>query len=83
MRKLWLVLIIIVLAAGFLGPSFAAQRKAQVVLAPSQSGLYMWSAETRQFLQIDRVIKGVQRTQNELFRQVFNLEQRIKALEHD
>lgn len=80
MRKLWLALFILVLTAMFLGPSFAAQKG---VSLPARSGLYMWSAEAGQFLKIDRIVEGVRQSQNTLFRQVFSLEQRIKALERD
>lgn len=82
MRKVWLALFIIVLTAAFLGPSFAAQRGVRVPL-PGRSGLYMWSAETGQFLKIDRIVEGVRQAQNDLFRKVSTLERRIKALERD
>lgn len=80
MRKLSIGLLIIGLAAMFLGPSFAAQKG---VPLPARSGLYMWSAEAGQFLKIDRIVEGVRQSQNQLFRRVFSLEQRIKALERD
>lgn len=86
MRNFWLVLFVLVMMAlllpMFLGPSFAAQRQVRVPL-PGRSGLYVWSAETGQFRQIDRVVEGVRQAQNQLYRQVFSLEQRIKALERD
>lgn len=75
-RRTWMVLFIIVLTAAFLGPSFAAR-------SPNRSGLYMWSAETGQYVQVDRVLEGLKQAHSTLFRQVFSLEQRIKALERD
>ena len=82
-RKLLIALFIVaVLTVAFLGSSFAAPRNERL-LRPRQSGLYMWSTETRQFLKIDHIVAGVQKAQNELSRQVFSLEQRIKALEQD
>lgn len=83
MRKLWVALFILVLTAGFLGPSFAMQSGVRVLTPHGRSGLYMWSAETGQFLQIDRIVEGVRLAQNDLFRQVSELERRIKALERD
>lgn len=78
MRKLWLALLVIVLAVTFWVPSFAAR-----IHAPRQTGLYMWSDENNDYIPIDLIVAGVVRSQNELFRRVNHIEQRIKILELD
>ncbi len=81
MKTLCTALVIVVLSVSFFGLSFAAPKKARVPPWPRQGGLYMWSTAAKQFVQIDRVLNGVQWGNNALFLRVTALERRVAELE--
>ena len=75
--KHWILGLVAGLFIGAIGTSMAAPRSARgglLWLRPNQSGIFVWSPSTGDYLRLDVVVQAMQLSHNDLVRRIGELE---------